>query len=177
MVRKVLSARKTGDDAMTEFFTQFTTTSAVIDPKRDKYNESIKKQWIFTFTNQEEKKKKHQTIPEDNCESLGNILAKFDEKRIDLKHVLQWLVTRKPCVICSKVDQMISSSKSMFRNNLQLIFPVPYTATVPPDFLCFKVDAMHVVRLIPITNLTPPTFLAWAKLLFINTTWNNYLEP
>ena len=53
MVRNVLSARKTGEDAMTELVTQFTTTVAdVTDPKRAKYNDPIKKQKIYTFTNQ-----------------------------------------------------------------------------------------------------------------------------
>ena len=75
---------------MTEFFTRLTTTgSDVTDPKRAKYNDPIKKQKIYTFTNQQQKKKKHQTILEDDCESLGNVLAQFDEKRLDLKHVLQ----------------------------------------------------------------------------------------
>ena len=57
MVRNLLSARKTGKDAMTEFFTQSTTTGAdVTDPKRARYNEPIKKQKIYTFNNQHQKK-------------------------------------------------------------------------------------------------------------------------
>ena len=67
MVRNVLSARKTGEDAITEFFKQYTTTGTdVTDPNRAKYYDPIKKQEIYTFTNQQQKKKKHQTIPEDN---------------------------------------------------------------------------------------------------------------
>ena len=49
MVRNVLSARKTGEDVMTKFFTRFTTTGAdVTDPKGAKYNDPIKKQKIYT---------------------------------------------------------------------------------------------------------------------------------
>ena len=48
------------------------------------------------FTKQQEKKKKHQAIPEDTCESLGNVLAQFYEKSLDFKHVLQWPATSKP---------------------------------------------------------------------------------
>ena len=145
---------------MTEFFTRFTTTGAdVTDPKRAKYNDPIKKQKIYTFTNQQQKKKKHQTIPEDECESLGNVLAQFDEIRLDLKHVLQWPVTSKPWTICSKVDQRRSSSKSLFRNNLQLVSPSSCMTTVPSDVSCCIADAMRVVKMIPITNLTPPTFV------------------
>ena len=52
MVRNVLSARKTEEDAMTKFFTRFTTTGAdVTDPKRAKYDDTIKKQKTYTFTN------------------------------------------------------------------------------------------------------------------------------
>ena len=167
MVRNVLSARKTGEDAITEFFKQFTTTGTdVTDPKRAKYNDPIKKQKIYTFTNQQQKKKKHQTIPEDNCKSSGNVLTQFDEKRLDMKQVLQWPVTSKPWAICSKVDQRRSSSKSMFRNNLQLISPSPCMATVASDVSCCIVDAMRVVKMIPITNLIPPTFSGWAKRLY-----------
>ena len=152
---------------MAEFFTHLTTTGAdVTDLKRAKYNDQIKKQKIYTFTNQQQKKKKHQTIPEDECESLGNVLAQFDEIRLDLKHVLQWPVTSKPWTICSKVDQRRSSSKSLFRNNLQLISPSPYMTTVLSDVSCCIVDAMRVVKMIPITNLTPPTILGCAKRLY-----------
>ena len=135
---------------MAEFFTRLTTTGAdVADPKRAKCNE----QKIYTFTNQQQKKKKHQTIPEDECDSLGNVLAQFDEKRLDLKHVLQWPVTNKPWVICSKVDQRRSSSKSLFRNNLlKLISPSSCMTTVPSDVSCCIVDTMRVVKMIPTTN-------------------------
>ena len=54
MVRNVLSARKTGEDVMTKFFTRFTTTGPdVTDPKGAKYNDPIKKQKICKFTNQQ----------------------------------------------------------------------------------------------------------------------------
>ena len=56
---------------MTEFFTWSTITGAdVTDPKRAKYNDPIKKQKIHLLTNQQQKKKKHQTIPEEECESI-----------------------------------------------------------------------------------------------------------
>ena len=38
--------------------------------------------------------------------------------------------------------------------------------TVPSEVSCCIVDAMHVVKMIPITNLTRPTFLGWAKRLY-----------
>ena len=167
MVRNVLSAKKTGEDAITELFTRFTTTvTDVTDPKRAKYNDPIRKQKIYTFTNQQQKKKKHQKIPEDECELLGYVLAQFDEKRLDLKHLLQWPVTSKPWAICSKVEQRKSSRKPLFRNNLQLLSPAPSTATVPSGVCYCIVDAVRVVKMITITNLTTPTFLRWEKRLY-----------
>ena len=94
------------------------------------------------------------------------MLAQFDEKRLDLKHVLQWPVTSKPWTICSKVNPRRSSSKSLFVNNLQLTSPSPCLTTVPSDVSCCIIDAMRVVKIILITNLTPPTFLGWAKRLY-----------
>ena len=131
----------------------------------------MKKQKVYPFTNQQEKKKKHQTILEDKYESLGNAVAQFDEKRLDWKHG----------AIYSQVNQNRSGSKSLLRNNLQLISHVSCTTTVPPGVSCSIVDAMHVVTMIPITNLTPPTFLGWAKQLYTlkhdcthkTTTWNH----
>ena len=99
--------------------------------------------------------RKRKTIPEDDCELLGNALAQFDEKRLYLKHVLQWPVTSKPWAFCSKFNTKRSSSKSLFVNNLQLISKVS----------CCIVDEIRAVRMIPITNLTPPAFLRWAKRL------------
>ena len=93
------------------------------------------------FTNHQQKKKKHQITPEDECESLGNVLAQFDEKRLDSKHVLQWPVTCKPGTICSKVDQRRSSSKSLFRHNLLLTSPSLSMTTVLSDVSCYIVDA------------------------------------
>ena len=37
---------------------------------------------------------------------------------------------------------------------------------VPSDVSCSIVDAMRVVKMIPITNLRRPTFLGWAKRLY-----------
>ena len=83
----------------------------VTDSKRAKNNDPLKKQKIYMF-NTNNKRKKHQTIPEDK-----------EKEKLDLKHVLQWPVTSKPWAICSKVDQRRSSSMFLFRNNLLLISP------------------------------------------------------
>ena len=87
MVKSLLHARTAGEDAQSEFLTGF-TEGANNDgqTKTLKYNDPIKKTKSFhIFTNQKENRKKKQTIPEDECESLGNILAQFDEKNLDLK--------------------------------------------------------------------------------------------
>ena len=83
----------------------------VTDSKRAKNNDTLKKQKIYMF-NTSNKRKKHQTIPEDK-----------EKEKLDLKHVLQRPVLSKPWGICSKVEQRRSSSMFLFRNNLQLISP------------------------------------------------------
>ena len=138
IVWNVLSARKAGEDAMNKIFNWFTTTGAdVIYPKRAQYNDPKKKQKVYNFTNEQEKQKKYRIIPE--YEPVGNVVVQFDEKRLDLKHG----------AIYSKVDQKKSSSKSLFRNNPQLISHVPCTTTEPPGILCCIciVDAMHMVNM------------------------------
>ena len=69
----------------------------VTDSKRAKNNDTLKKQKIYMF-NTSNKRKKHQTIPEDK-----------EKEKLDLKHVLQRPVLSKPWGICSKVDQRRSS--------------------------------------------------------------------
>ena len=134
VVSKVLSATKAGKNAVTKIFAQFTTTGTdVTDPKRVKYSDPIRKQKVCTFTNQQENIKKHQTIAEDECESLGNMLAQLDKKRFVLKLVLKWSVTSERWTICFKVDQKRSKRKYLFRKNLQLISPVPCTTITPPE--------------------------------------------
>ena len=105
MVKSVLHARKAGEDALSEFLTRFTEGANNDGQRKWKYNDPIKKQKVYTFTSQKENRKKKQTIPEDECESLGNILAQFDEKNLDLKHLLHWPFTRKPWTICSEADK------------------------------------------------------------------------
>ena len=165
MVQNVLSTRKTVEDAMTEYFTQFTTTGAdVADPKISKYNELIRS-----------RRSTRSPISNKRKISISNsrrrvwvqcVSSVWHKKRLDLKHVLQWPVTSKPWAICSKVDQRRSSSKSLFRNNLQLIYPSPCMAAVPSDVSCCIFHAIRGVKMIPITNLKPPTFLGWAKRLY-----------
>ena len=48
------------------------------------------------------------------------------------------------------------------RNNLEKLCPVK-PVKVAPDILATVVDAMKVVRIIPITGLKPPIFLTWAN--------------
>ena len=165
MLNNVLNARKAGEDALIEFLRRFTEGNNHRQSEL-KYNDPIKKQKVHTFTNQKRKsRKKQQTIPEDECESLGNILAQFDEKKLDLRHLLHWPVTSKPWAICSEANKKRSTGKSLFRNNLQLLSPISSMTTVPPDISCSVVDEMRVVRMIPISNLPSMTFLGWAKRL------------
>ncbi len=72
-------------------------------------------------------------------------------------------VTSKPWALCNELGSSRASSKSLFSNNLQLLSPVPPVSTEPLNLECSIVDAMRVVRIIPINELVPPTFKSWAN--------------
>ena len=76
---------------------------------------------------------------------------------------INWPVTSKPYSVCGKNEKTRSSRKSDFRNKLQLMSPLKPTSIPPTDVKVCVVDAMRVLRLIPITTTAPPTFLKWAE--------------
>ena len=164
MLRNVLNAKNVGENAFKEFVTRFTTVNKndQNDTKSAKYNDPIKRQVVHTFSKQS-KKRKVTSIPEDECQSLANILVQFDSKKLNMKYPLKWPLTSKPWALCSEKETSRSSQKSLLRNNLQLLSPIPSTNTAPCDISCSIVDAMRVVRMIPITNLSTKTFLGWFR--------------
>ena len=160
MKHNVLNAHQHGKRAFKDFLNRFTEDSEN-GQNNLKYYDPIKRRKIETFSSQNKKSKNKQSIPKDECESLGNIVAQFDQQTLDLKLLLRWPITSKPWSICSEYSTKRSNAKSLFRNNLQLLSPIPATNNVPPDINMCIVDAMRVVRMIPVTNCS--TFLEWAK--------------
>ena len=76
---------------------------------------------------------------------------------------MDWPITSKPYAIAAEDGKTRSNSKSLFRNYLQGLSPEKSSKEVPSDINTSIVDMMRVVRMIPISEAKPPTFLEWAK--------------
>ena len=75
-------------------------------------------------------------------------------------------VTSKPWSIVNENDKTRSNAKSLFRNLLQLSSPTPPTNILPENIGVSVVDAMRVVKMIPIKKTSPRTFRGWGKQFF-----------
>lgn len=190
MVKNVTSAKERGVEAKKEFFGRITKVSEAsldLESQTDfmssthaesdipaqatalKYTDPIKRQPVITF-DKIKKKKKIITVEEDEGQSFAAILSDFDERTLDLHSLMHWPITSKPWAICNAKGVSRPSSKSLFRNNLELLSPVPPTCTSPTDIQCCIVDAMRVVRIIPIKSLSTSTYKSWADRIV------NYLQ-
>ena len=69
---------------------------------------------------------------------------------------------------CNEDERKRTVSKHTFRNNLQKLCPVKAVGpNAKPLIHTYVVDAMKIVRMIPVANLQPKTFLAWT-IKFLN---------
>ena len=89
---------------------------------------------------------------------------KFNEYKLDISYLLQWPITSKPWVFWP-TSKTTSSNKHLFKNTLQMLSPVKASTSVPAEITCSIVDGMRVVRIIPVSDVNPRTFIAWAKRL------------
>ena len=112
------------------------------------------------------KLKKIITICEDENKSFGEILSCYDGRKLNLRFIMNWPVTSKPYAICAEDGKVRSNPKSLFRNKLQSLCTQRPVPNPPIDISVSIVDAMRVVRVIPIRDSDPPTFLTWAKKVF-----------
>ena len=67
-------------------------------------------------------------------------------------------VTSKPSSICKEENKSRANQKSLYRNHLGLLSPVPLTTTLPQGIHVSVVDA----RLMPASHLKSRTFKHWA---------------
>ena len=70
-----------------------------------------------------EEKSQSNTIPEDESELFGTILAIYDSLKLDLNFLMNWPVTTRPFSICCEKGKGRDASKSLFRNNLEKFNP------------------------------------------------------
>ena len=142
---------------MGEFIRRFTLPDDTTTGKS--YYAPKKKQAVNLFKEGNTKKKR--SIPEDEGQSFADILSIFDNKSLDLRKIMEWPVTNKPWSICKEENKSRANHKSLFRNHLELLSSIPPTTTLPRGIHVSVVDAMQVVRLIPVSDLESRTFKYW----------------
>ena len=159
MVKNVKSLKQIGENAMNEFIARFTFQENNFS--QNTYYDSIKKQKVVLFVTN--RNKKMSTIAEDENKSFGEIFASFDNQTLNLRQIMNWPVTNKPYSICSEDGKVKTNTKSLFRNKLQSLCPVAPANFAPKCVSASVVDAMRVVRIIPIKGTDPPLYSTWAK--------------
>ena len=105
-------------------------------------------------------------IAEDENKSFGEIFACFDNQTLNLGQIMNWPIANKPYSICSEDGKVKANIKSLFRNKSQSLCLVASTNFAPKCVSTSVVDAMRVVRIIPIKGNDPPLYSTWAKKLF-----------
>ena len=150
MTRDTLDIKENGEVARDKFIEPITS----IDNKQSYYS-SIKKQNIKLF-------EKKQSIAVDEYQSFTKVFDPYDQKKLDLRKLMEWPVTSKPWAIVNEDMKSRNNQKSLFRNELQLMSTNPPSAEAPEDIETSIVDGMRVVRLITVSKLTQNTFRWWA---------------
>ena len=130
------------------------------DTKKQVYYGTIKRQDIKLFSVKSKKKKI--TVASDECQSFSEVFALFDEKRLNLKMIMNWPVFSKPWSIVDEDLKSRDNAKSTFRNNLQSMAPIDSTHNVPSGITTTIVDGMRVVRLMRPSNVRGKTLRHWA---------------
>ena len=105
-------------------------------------------------------------IPTDEGQSFLEILSEFSGKTLELKQVMHGRVTEKPWSIVNENDKARSTAKSIFRKLLQQNSTVRPSNNVLADIEVLIVDAMRVVKMVPVKKLKPRTFRRWANNVF-----------
>ena len=113
------------------------------------------------FFERETEKKKHFT-PEDEGQYFTEILTTFDQKKLNLRKIIDYCVTGKPRSIVNKYERSHGDNKSIFRNYSQIVSTASKVKKPPDTMSSSIVDAVRVVRLISTTGLKPRTIKSWA---------------
>jgi hypothetical protein len=148
MVTNVLNKKDRGTQAKADFFEGITKTasndkseesvetSAVSEGNKEQatdsqnprptYYDPIKRQPVHTFGTIGKQNKK-MSIKVDEGESYASILADFDKKELDMRVIMDWPITSRPSAISNEQGGSRPSSKSLFRNNIQVMSDVSCT--------------------------------------------------
>ena len=134
---------------MNDFIGEFTFQEN--NSSQNTYYDSVKKQKVVLFVRTSNKKMS--AIAEDENKSFSDIFACFDNQTLNLRQIMNWLVTNKPHSICSEDGKVKANTKSLFRNKLQSLCSAAPTNFVPKCVSACVVDAMRIVRIVPIKVL------------------------
>ena len=129
------------------------------DTKKKVYYGTIKRQEIKLFSVKPQKKKLN--VSSDECQSFSEVFALFDDKKLNLKMVMEWPVFSKPWAIVNEDIKSRDNAKSTFRNYLQSMAPVDSTNNVPSGISTSIVDGMRVVRMMRPSNVGGKTLRHW----------------
>ena len=70
-------------------------------------------------------------MDEDETKSFAEILSCFDEKKLNLKFIMNFPVTSKPYAICGVDGETRPNPKSLFRNKLQSLCSIKPLSNTP----------------------------------------------
>ena len=100
MWKELSSSGKREEDAPKEFFDRYTKVRVIITAAKT-YYDSITKQYSTIFLPEKQNKKEF-VIPGYEGQSFVKIPAKFDDKKLYLKLVIDWWVIKNPWAICNE---------------------------------------------------------------------------
>ena len=155
MKEDIIDIKERGKIARNEFISRFTK-----DGSKQSYYDPIKQQPVKLFEKKTDKTKNSITI--DECQSFTEIFARFNQKTLDLRQIMEWPLTSEPWSIINEDEKSRANRKHVFRNNLQDISPVPRTCKIPNNISTTIIDVMRVLRMIPIAGIKHRTFKSWA---------------
>ena len=161
MVENIKITKKRGLGMMDEFISRFTDFEypSRNEGKTASYYDSIKKGCIISNCQKENLSYKSSY----KSKLFGEILSRFEGKKLNLRTIMDWPVTSKSYTIAAEDRKVHSNSKSLFRNHLQGLCEVKPLRVPPTAIQTSIVDVMRVVRMISIKNANPPIFLSWEK--------------
>ena len=110
-------------------------------------------------------KKKH-SIPTQG-QSFTDIFAIYDEKKLDLRKIMDYCVTSKPWAMVNEGEKNRNNNKHLFRNHLQSLSAIRKTHKVPDNISTSIVDAVCAIIMIFVAGLKPRTFNSWADEIII----------
>lgn len=162
MVENIKTTVERGESARNSFFKRiatFTEEGSNDDKTHPTYTR-IKSHDNLSSPLLIKKRDRSLSIPEDEGQSFADIMNRYDKQVLDIEYIMKWPVTTFPWAICKEEEKSRTCSKAVFRNYLQRLNPVkPIKDGL--NISCTVVDAMRIVRIIPITGLKPPTFQTW----------------